>query len=171
VLCACVGNENEGAAFDLLLITARAAREKLSPATIMETTTSMIHISDRAAQEVHGLLERQQKPDAMLRVFVAGGGCSGFQYGMTLEEEPMEGDEQFEQNGVRVIVDPRSAMYLGGAQIDFIESMMGGGFKIDNPNAASSCGCGSSFTPKDGEAAPASSGGGCGSCSSNSGGF
>jgi iron-sulfur cluster assembly protein len=77
-------------------------------------------------------LERQNKPDAMLRVFVAGGGCSGFQYGMTLEEEPMEGDERFEANGVRVIVDPRSAMYLDGANIDFVESMMGGGFKIDN---------------------------------------
>ena len=137
----------------------------------METTTLTIDISDRAAQEVHGLLERQNKPDAMLRVFVAGGGCSGFQYGMTLEEEPMEGDEQFEANGVRVIVDPRSALYLDGANIDFVESLMGGGFKIDNPNAASSCGCGSSFTPKEGEEAPAASGGGCGSCSSNSGGF
>ena len=89
---------------------------------------------------------------------------------MTLEEEPMEGDEQFEANGVRVIIDPRSAQYMEGAQIDFVESMMGGGFKIDNPNAASSCGCGSSFTPKEGEAAPAS-GGGCGSCSSGAGGF
>ncbi len=171
MLCRGKRNETKSTALEkTLFLQQDAAREKLSPALIMETTTSMIHISDRAAQEVHGLLERQNKPDAMLRVFVAGGGCSGFQYGMTLEEEPMEGDEQFEENGVRVIVDPRSAMYLGGAQIDFIESMMGGGFKIDNPNAASSCGCGSSFTPKDGEAAPAPSGG-CGSCSSNSGGF
>ena len=132
----------------------------------------MINITDTAAAKVHGLLQAQEKPNAMLRVFVSGGGCSGFQYGMTLEEEPMEGDQQFSVNGVGVIVDPRSAQYLDGANIDFVDNMMGGGFKIDNPNAASSCGCGSSFTPKEGDTAPApAAGGGCGSCSSNSGGF
>jgi iron-sulfur cluster assembly protein len=131
----------------------------------------MINITDAAATQVHGLLERQEKPGAMLRVFVAGGGCSGFQYGMTLEEEPMEGDQQFSINGVGVIIDPRSAQYLDGANIDFVDNIMGGGFKIDNPNAASSCGCGTSFTPKEGEeneAVPAG-GGGCGSCSSGGG--
>jgi iron-sulfur cluster assembly protein len=114
---------------------------------------------------VKGLLATQEKPDAMLRVFVAGGGCSGFQYGMSLEEETSEGDQTFEINGVKVIIDPRSATYVEGAEIDFVESMMGGGFKIDNPNAASSCGCGQSFTPKEGEeeAEPVASGcGGCG---------
>ena len=132
----------------------------------------MIIITDRAAGEVKGLLERQEKPDAMLRVFVSGGGCSGFQYGMTLEEEGMEGDENFEVNGVKVIVDPRSAQYLEGANIDFVDNLMGGGFKIDNPNAKSSCGCGHSFTPKDGEEGdmePAAAGSGCGSCSSGGG--
>lgn len=132
----------------------------------------MVTLTDRAASEVKGLLEKQEKPEAMLRVFVAGGGCSGFQYGMSLEEEPMEGDQTFEINGVKVIVDPRSALYIGGAEIDFVDSMMGGGFKIDNPNASSSCGCGQSFTPKDGEAeAVGASAGGCGSCPSNSGGY
>lgn len=132
----------------------------------------MINITDRAATEVKGLLDRQEKPDAMLRVFVAGGGCSGFQYGMTLEEEAMEGDSTFAINGVNVIVDPRSSMYLEGAEIDFVDNLMGGGFKIDNPNAKSSCGCGHSFTPKEGEGAeavPAGAGGGCGSCSSGGG--
>ena len=132
----------------------------------------MVTLTDRAASEVKGLLEKQEKPEAMLRVFVAGGGCSGFQYGMSLEEEPMEGDQTFEINGVKIIVDPRSAMYVGGAEIDFVESMMGGGFKIDNPNAASSCGCGQSFTPKDGEGeaeAVGASAGGCGSCPSSGG--
>jgi len=131
----------------------------------------MINITDRAAEQVHGLLEKQEKPNAMLRVFVSGGGCSGYSYGMTLEEEPMEGDQQFSINGVGVIIDPRSAQYLEGANIDFVDNMMGGGFKIDNPNAASSCGCGSSFTPKeteDGEPVPAGAGG-CGSCSSGGG--
>ena len=133
----------------------------------------MIIITDSAAKQVHGLLERQEKPEAMLRVFVAGGGCSGFQYGMTLEEEAMEGDQQFSISGVNVIIDPRSAMYLDGAHIDFVDNLMGGGFKIDNPNAKSSCGCGTSFTPKEGvdeeEAVPAGAGG-CGSCA-NSGGM
>ncbi len=129
----------------------------------------MITLTDRAAAEIKGLLEKQGKTDAMLRVFVAGGGCSGFQYGMSLEDAAMEGDTQQEINGVKVIIDPRSAMYIGGAEVDFVDTMMGGGFKIDNPNAASSCGCGHSFTPKDeegAETAAASSGGGCGSCGS-----
>lgn len=131
----------------------------------------MVTLSERAASEVKGLLEQQQKPDAMLRVFVAGGGCSGFQYGMSLEEEASEGDQTFDISGVKVIVDPRSAMYMEGAEIDYVDSMMGGGFKIDNPNAASSCGCGQSFTPKEGDEAAAAGGGGCGSGGCGSGGF
>jgi iron-sulfur cluster assembly protein len=126
----------------------------------------MVTITDRAASEVKSLLEKQNKPDAMLRVFVSGGGCSGFQYGMALEEEPMEGDATYDINNVKVIIDPRSGQYLEGAEIDFVDNMMGGGFKIENPNAASSCGCGSSFTPKEGaegEAEPAAAGG-CGGC-------
>lgn len=129
----------------------------------------MIKLTDRASAEIKGLLEKQETPEAMLRVFVAGGGCSGLQYGMSLEEDVMEGDERIAINGVNVIVDPRSAPYLDGAEIDYVDSLMGGGFKIDNPNAKSSCGCGSSFTPKeeDAEAAMAGGGGGCGSCSNS----
>ena len=134
----------------------------------------MIKLTDRAAGEIHSLLEKQGKTEAMLRVFVSGGGCSGFQYGMSLEDASMEGDHQEEINGVKVIIDPRSAMYVQGAEVDFVDNLMGGGFKIDNPNAASSCGCGTSFTPKEGaegeeaEAVPAAAGG-CGSCSSGAG--
>ena len=129
----------------------------------------MIKLTDRASAEIKGLLEKQETPEAMLRVFVAGGGCSGLQYGMSLEEDIMEGDERIAINGVNVIVDPRSAPYLDGAEIDYVDSLMGGGFKIDNPNAKSSCGCGSSFTPKeeDAETAMAGGGGGCGSCSNS----
>ncbi len=130
----------------------------------------MVKLTDRAAAEIKGLLEKQGKADAMLRVFVSGGGCSGFQYGMSLEDAAMEGDYQEEANGVKVIVDPRSALYIDGAEIDFVDTMMGGGFKIDNPNAASSCGCGHSFTPRDeegaAEAAGAATTSGCGSCGS-----
>ncbi len=132
----------------------------------------MVTLTDRAAQEIKGLLEKQDKPNAMLRVFVSGGGCSGFQYGMSLEDEALEGDQESQINGVKVIVDPRSAMYIQGAEVDYVDTMMGGGFKIDNPNAASSCGCGHSFTPKEGEegeVAPATSG--CGSCPSSSAGY
>jgi iron-sulfur cluster assembly accessory protein len=128
----------------------------------------MITLTDRAAAEIKGLLEKQETPEALLRVFVAGGGCSGLQYGMSLEEEAMEGDEKFALNGVNVIVDPRSIHYLEGAEIDYVDSLMGGGFKIDNPNAKSSCGCGHSFTPKDEEGEEAmAGGGGCGSCSNS----
>jgi iron-sulfur cluster assembly protein len=130
----------------------------------------MVTLTDRAASQIKDLLEKQGKTDAMLRVFVSGGGCSGFQYGMSLEDAAMEGDVHSEVNGVKVIVDPRSAMYIQGAEVDFVDNMMGGGFKIDNPNAASSCGCGTSFTPKEGaeegEAVPAGAGG-CGSCASS----
>jgi iron-sulfur cluster assembly protein len=131
----------------------------------------MINLTDAAAEQIKGLLEQQEKPDARLRVFVAGGGCSGFQYGMSLEEEAMEGDTEFAVNGVNVIVDARSAMYIEGANVDYVDSLMGGGFKIDNPNAASTCGCGTSFTPKDGEEAEAvpAGAGGCGSCANSSG--
>jgi iron-sulfur cluster assembly protein len=130
----------------------------------------MITLTERAATEIKGLLEKQETPNALLRVFVAGGGCSGLQYGMSLEEEVMEGDHQLESSGVKVVVDPRSIDYLEGAEIDYVDSMMGGGFKIENPNAKSSCGCGHSFTPNDEEEAVASGGGGgCGSCSSGGG--
>ena len=131
----------------------------------------MIKLTDRATEQIKGLLETQDSPDAMLRVFVAGGGCSGFQYGMSLEEDAMEGDQKFDINGVKVIIDPRSAMYVEGAQVDYEDSLMGGGFKIDNPNAASTCGCGTSFTPKEGEeeAEVPAAAGGCGSCGNSSG--
>ena len=99
--------------------------------------------------------------DAGLRVFVSGGGCSGLQYGMAFETSGEADDVIFESEGVRVYVDPVSLMYLQGASIDFVDSLMGGGFKIENPNAVASCGCGHSFKAagETGETA----GGGCGS--------
>ncbi|NJM08978.1 iron-sulfur cluster assembly accessory protein, partial [Candidatus Gracilibacteria bacterium] len=100
-----------------------------------------------------------------LRVFVAGGGCSGMQYGMTFDDEIREGDSEFVAHDLRIVIDPVSATYLTGASIDYIDSLMGGGFKIDNPNAASSCGCGHSFRSReDGSDEAPASGGGCGSC-------
>ncbi len=127
-----------------------------------QTTVESITLTDAAAEMVKNLLEQKEVPDHGLRVFVAGGGCSGMQYGMALEAEPRPYDHVIEKSGVKVFIDPTSMMYLNNATIDYEDSIMGGGFKIDNPNAVSSCGCGSSFKTKDGsDAAPAAAGGGC----------
>ena len=95
-----------------------------------------------------------------LRVFVSGGGCSGLQYGMAFEAAPHDFDTVIEQDGVKLFIDPTSLMYLSGATIDYVDSLMGAGFKIENPNAVSACGCGSSFRTKDSGDADAE--GGCG---------
>ncbi|MFF2530025.1 iron-sulfur cluster insertion protein ErpA [Brevibacillus sp. NPDC058079] len=105
----------------------------------------MITLTERASLKVKEMLAAEGKPDVFLRVGVRTGGCSGFTYGMGWDEEMKEGDETFEQNGVKIIVDKDSYPYIKGTEIDFKESMMGGGFSIENPNAVASCGCGSSF--------------------------
>jgi iron-sulfur cluster assembly protein len=104
-----------------------------------------LSLTDEAVERLRSVLESQQVPDGALRVYVAPGGCSGFSYGMSLEAEAAEDDEVVEQAGVRVVVDPFSLQYLSGAQIDFIDSLMGGGFTVVNPNAVKSCACGQSF--------------------------
>lgn len=125
--------------------------------------TAEITLTERAATEVKSLIEEQARPGAALRVWVAGGGCSGLQYGMALDDaEPEEGDRILEDQGVRIFVDSLSLSYMSGSVVDFVEDVLGGGFKIENPNATRSCGCGSSFATEDGEAG--TSGGGCGSC-------
>ena len=131
-----------------------------------------LDITESAAQRLQGMIAERQLSDYGLRVFVSGGGCSGLQYGMTFDNEVREGDNTWYAHGLRVIVDPISAGYLQGASISFQQdNMMAGAFKIDNPNAVSSCGCGHSFRAKS-EAAGADedydegyAGGGCGSCS------
>jgi iron-sulfur cluster assembly protein len=105
----------------------------------------MLSITPDAVSQLKSFLDEQGTPDHALRVFVAPGGCSGLQYGMTIEEAADEGDEVIESDGVRIIVDNFSAMYLGGATVDYVNSLMGGGFTIHNPNAVASCGCGHSF--------------------------
>lgn len=117
------------------------------------TPINEINLTPAAADAVRGLLQERELEDHALRVFVAGGGCSGYQYGMALEGEIRESDHVLDQHGVRVVVDEVSMSYLKGANIDFVNEVMGSGFKIENPNATSSCGCGHSFRT-DGEAAP-----------------
>ena len=104
----------------------------------------MINMTDAAINKVKGYLEEEENKGKALRLFVESGGCSGFQYGLAFDDA-QEGDTELEFSGVKVIVDSRSAAYVKGADIDFVESLQGSGFKITNPNAASSCGCGNSF--------------------------
>jgi iron-sulfur cluster assembly accessory protein len=108
----------------------------------------MINVTETAAEKITALLAEESKIGAGLRVFVQGGGCSGFQYGLMIDEGEGDGDSDkvFEVNGVRLLVDPISLRYLKGAEVDFVDNNMGGGFTIKNPNAKSTCGCGSSFS-------------------------
>ncbi len=110
----------------------------------------MLTLTPAAKAQVQKLLARADHPNTALRVFVSPGGCSGLSYGMQLDDQEQEGDTLIQEDGVRVVVDEMSAMYLTGAQIDFADALMGGGFNIQNPNAVKSCACGHSFdTGKD----------------------
>ena len=122
--------------------------------------TEVVNLTPAATQAVKDLLAKRNLQEYALRVFVSGGGCSGFQYGMALEENVRPEDFSLEQDGVRVVVDEISIDYLRGATIDYVDNVMGSGFKIENPNAVSSCGCGSSFRTKNDDGT--SAGGGCG---------
>jgi len=113
----------------------------------------MINVSPNAATKISELLAEEQKQNSGLRVFVQGGGCSGFQYGLMIEENGGDADQVFESNGIKLFVDPISIRYLKGAEVDFVETVTGGGFTIKNPNATSTCGCGSSFTTEEGAGA------------------
>lgn len=123
-----------------------------------------ITLTERAACELKDLMAAEGKATAALRVWVAGGGCSGLQYGMAIDDgEPEADDNVFEHDGIKILVDGLSLQYMDGSSVDFLDDNFGGGFKIENPNATTSCGCGSSFKT-DGSEGP--SGGGCGGCSS-----
>jgi iron-sulfur cluster assembly accessory protein len=105
----------------------------------------MITLTDLAATQLLRLLEEKDLHNHGLRVFVHGGGCAGLQYGLAYEDEGKQGDMELEVKGVRLFVDPFSAQYLDGARIDYQDTLMGTGFRVDNPNAVASCACGSSF--------------------------
>ena len=107
----------------------------------------MIHVSETAASKINELLAEENKAGSGLRVFVQGGGCSGFQYGLMIEETGQgAADQIFESNGVKLFIDPISIRYLNGAEVDFVDTVTGGRFTIKNPNATSTCGCGQSFS-------------------------
>jgi iron-sulfur cluster assembly accessory protein len=122
--------------------------------------TDLVSLTPAAADAVRDLLAKRNLENYGLRIFISGGGCSGFQYGLALENNIRENDMTYEINGVRMVVDEVSIDYLHGASIDYVDELMGSGFKITNPNAVSTCGCGNSFRTSNEDA----SSGGCSSC-------
>jgi iron-sulfur cluster insertion protein len=113
----------------------------------MSDTESPLIFSDSAANKVKALIQEEGNDNLKLRVYVTGGGCSGFQYGFTFDEAVNDGDTEVEKNGVTLLIDPMSYQYMVGAEIDYKEDLEGAQFVIRNPNATTTCGCGSSFTP------------------------
>ena len=106
----------------------------------------MIQITERAVDKVKEILDQQDPKPAGLRIAVVGGGCSGFNYSMAFENSPGMLDKTYQFNGLKVFIDQASLLYLEGASVDYVESLEGAGFKFDNPNVRSTCGCGSSFS-------------------------
>ena len=111
----------------------------------MDGSESPLNFTEAAATKVGQLIQQEGNPALMLRVYIQGGGCSGFQYGFTFDEEVQEGDTEIDRLGVKLLVDPLSVQYLVGAEIDYKEDLSGAQFIIRNPNATTTCGCGSSF--------------------------
>lgn len=116
--------------------------------------SATLTMTNQARQQLRSILERQNRPNGALRVYIAPGGCSGFSYGMSLEEEVDSSDEVIEFGDVRVVVDEFSRQYLEHAEIDYEDALMGGGFQVRNPNAVKSCACGQSFDTVAGGGAP-----------------
>lgn len=139
-----------------------AVNEVETPRVEFIEAEQIITVTPAALTVIRTLLEQRNIPGYALRVFVSGGGCSGLQYGMAFEQAPRDFDSLVEVDDVKLVIDPTSLMYLQGANIDYVDSLMGGGFRIDNPNAVSACGCGNSFHTKD-ESEASAGGCGCGS--------
>src|SRR2546425_7113548 len=125
---------------------ANVANKTASAATFRMGDERLVKLTASAAQKVASLLVKQGRPSGVLRVAVVGGGCSGLQYKMDLQDAPASRDILVESSGIRVVVDPKSALYVTGSELDYVEALQDGGFKVKNPNAATSCSCGESFS-------------------------
>jgi iron-sulfur cluster assembly protein len=143
----------------------RSVRYDQSVEIVERPTETLLSLTPTAAAKIKELMAEEPDSETLvLRVAIQGGGCSGFQYGLGFDTGPAEGDHELSLEGVQVVVDPFSVPYLRGATIDFLNSITESGFKIENPNASSSCGCGHSFQVEEGEELPeGTSVGGCGS--------
>ena len=128
---------------------------------LTEVDTPVLTITPDAAAKVRELLQERELAGYALRVFVQGGGCSGFTYGMALENNFFPQDNVVESAGIKLVIDPNSLQYMRGSEIDYVDSLMGAGFAIHNPNALSTCGCGNSFRTEEGGETAGSHGGGC----------
>ena len=123
-----------------------------------ETETPLVTLSDAAVTKLTELTREEADPNVGLRVYVYSGGCSGYRYGMMLEDQPAEEDIKVESKGINVYVDPQSTQLLKGSEIDYVDTLMGAGFTVNNPNAVSGCGCGSSFRTEESAGAPGACG-------------
>ncbi len=133
-------------------------------ADVQENTqveTPILTVTPVALAKIRQLMEERELSGVALRVFVQGGGCSGLSYGMAFEPNFYPQDHRVEVDGVELVIDPNSLLYMRGSEIDYVDSLMGGGFAINNPNAVASCGCGHSFRTSDDAADDAYGGGGC----------
>ena len=127
------------------MITATAKTTNAQP-SFRVGDERLIRVTPSAAEKVNSLLTKQGRPAGVLRVAVLGGGCSGLQYKMDLQDAPANRDILVQSSGIKVVVDPKSALYVTGSELDYVEALQGGGFKVKNPNAATSCSCGESFS-------------------------
>ena len=128
------------------MIAASATNKTATAPSFRVGDERLIKVSASAAQKVSSLLTRQNRPQGVLRVAVVGGGCSGLQYKMDLQDAPAARDILVESSGIKVVVDPKSALYVTGSELDYVDALTDGGFKVKNPNAATSCSCGESFS-------------------------
>jgi iron-sulfur cluster assembly accessory protein len=128
------------------MIAASAIQKTSQPAGFRVGDERLIKLTDNAARKVTALLTKQGRPAGVLRVAIIGGGCSGLQYKMDVQDAPANRDFLVESAGVRVVVDPKSALYVTGSELDYLEALQDGGFKVKNPNAATTCSCGESFS-------------------------
>jgi iron-sulfur cluster assembly accessory protein len=129
--------------------------------SLIQIESQKINMTPLAVERVHKLMQEREAEGYALRVFVSGGGCSGMQYGMALDNQPRPNDLKFNFDEVTLLVDPQSIQLLDGATIDYVDDLMGGGFKVENPNAVASCGCGHSFRTEGSSATAHGSEGGC----------
>ncbi|HEY1171298.1 MAG TPA: iron-sulfur cluster assembly accessory protein [Verrucomicrobiae bacterium] len=125
---------------------AASANKAAAPAGFRVGDERLIKVTDNAARKVSSLLTKQGRPEGVLRVAVIGGGCSGLQYKMDLQDKPANRDILVNTGGIKVVVDPKSALYVTGSELDYSDALQDGGFKVKNPNAATSCSCGESFS-------------------------
>jgi iron-sulfur cluster assembly protein len=125
---------------------AASANKTAAPAGFRVGDERLIKVSENAARKVNSLLTKQGRPEGVLRVAVIGGGCSGLQYKMDLQDKPANRDILVNTGGIKVVVDPKSALYVTGSELDYSDALQDGGFKVKNPNAATSCSCGESFS-------------------------